>query len=63
MGIAINLIARLRLEKDIAERQRDEYRYLLAEALEHLQEYDDFSPTSHHQLERKIDDVVNPREA
>ena len=36
---------------------------LLAEALEHLQEYDDYSPTSHFQLERKIDDVVNPREA
>ena len=35
---------------------------LLAEALEHLQEYDDYSLTSHHQLERKIDDVVNPRE-
>ena len=43
--------------------QNAELLELLAEALEHLREYDDYSPTSHLQLERKIDDVVNPRKA
>ena len=59
----IDLIIELRASLGNAERQRDEYRRLLAEALEHLQEYDDYSTTSHFQLERRIDDMINPREA
>ena len=35
---------------------------LLAEALEHLREYDDYSTRAHLYLERRIDDMINPED-
>ena len=44
------------------ERQRDEYRHLLAEALEYIQDPDWSSPFERALFECKIDDAINPEE-